>query len=166
MTYVGSREAPRSFISYWHSQGSAKRRQTPAPWSQPLSSETEKSKAWHHSIYPLEASDCFEELFFEGNRDEPDFIRIFLQFSVGIHHAQMGQWRPAVERIEEGLLLVSANQDDRGLGLTALAEGMRDGVGSLRDKRKPLWPTIIWLSTLQDSHEWRVGKSAVKSLPC
>jgi uncharacterized protein len=92
----------------------------------------------------LEASDCFEELFFEGNRDEPDFIRIFLQFSVGIHHAQTGQWRPAVERIEEGLLLVTSNANDRGIDLVALAKGMRMGVKSLREKSKPVWPVIVF----------------------
>jgi predicted metal-dependent hydrolase len=92
----------------------------------------------------LEASDCFEELFFEGNLDEPDFIRIFLQFSVGIYHAQMGQWRPAVERIEEGLLLVASNQDDRGIDLAALAEQMKAGVRSVRDKSKPVWPAIAF----------------------
>jgi hypothetical protein len=92
----------------------------------------------------LEASDCFEELFFEGVRDEPDFIRIFLQFSVGIHHAQTGQWRPAVERIEEGLSLVASNQNDRGIDLTALTDGMKGGVRSLRDKSKPAWPAIAF----------------------
>ncbi|HXA19750.1 MAG TPA: DUF309 domain-containing protein [Thermoanaerobaculia bacterium] len=92
----------------------------------------------------LDASDCFEELFFEGNRDEPDFIRIFLQFSVGIHHAQMGQWRPAVERIEEGLLLVSANQDDRGIDLAGLANQMKARVRSIREKSKPVWPVIAF----------------------
>jgi len=91
----------------------------------------------------LEASDCFEELFFEGNRDEPDFIRIFLQFSVGIHHAQTGQWRPAVERIEEGLVLVASNANDRGIDLVELAEGMRTGVKSLREKSTPVWPAIV-----------------------
>ncbi|HEX7681534.1 MAG TPA: DUF309 domain-containing protein [Thermoanaerobaculia bacterium] len=92
----------------------------------------------------LEASDCFEELFFEGVRDEPDFIRIFLQFSVGIHHAEMGQWRPAVERIEEGLLLVASNQDDRGIDLAALASQMKAGVRSVREKSKPEWPVITF----------------------
>jgi predicted metal-dependent hydrolase len=92
----------------------------------------------------LEASDCFEELFFEGVRDEPDFIRIFLQFSVGIHHAEFGQWRPAVERIEEGLLLIASNQNDRGIDLAALAEGMKDGVRSVREKSKPVWPAIAF----------------------
>jgi hypothetical protein len=92
----------------------------------------------------LEASDCFEELFFEGNRDEPDFIRIFLQFSVGIHHAEMGQWRPAVERIEEGLLLVASNQNDRGIDLAGLANQMKAGVRSVRSKSKPAWPAIAF----------------------
>jgi predicted metal-dependent hydrolase len=92
----------------------------------------------------LEASDCFEELFFEGVRDEPDFIRIFLQFSVGIFHAQTGQWRPAVERIEEGLRLMAANQDDRGFDLVALAAGMKTGVIAVREKQITLWPRIAF----------------------
>ena len=95
----------------------------------------------------LEASDCFEELFFEGVRDEPDFIRIFLQFSVGIHHAEFGQWRPAVERIEEGLLLVASNQNDRGFDLAALAKGMKGGMRSVREKSKPVWPAITFRSS-------------------
>ncbi|HEV7428476.1 MAG TPA: DUF309 domain-containing protein [Thermoanaerobaculia bacterium] len=93
----------------------------------------------------LEASDLFEELFFEGVRDEPDFIRIFLQFSVGIFHAQTGQWRPAVERIEEGLRLVASNKNDRGCELTLLSLGMREGVTALRELRKPRWPVITIL---------------------
>jgi hypothetical protein len=92
----------------------------------------------------FEASDCFEELFFEGIRDEPDFIRIFLQFSVGIFHAQTGQWRPAVERIEEGLRLVAANRDDRGFDLPALAAGMRTGATALRGKQIASWPQIVF----------------------
>lgn len=90
----------------------------------------------------LEASDLFEDLFFEGVRDEPDFVRIFLQFSVGIYHAQTGQWRPAVERIEEGLRLVESNGDDHGIDLLALANGMRIGARNLRRKIKPEWPKI------------------------
>jgi tetratricopeptide (TPR) repeat protein len=89
----------------------------------------------------LESSDLFEELFFEGIRDEPDFIRIFLQFSVGIYHAETKQWRPAVERIEEGLRLLP-NQDDRGIDLVTLANGMKGGVRSLREKSTPVWPSI------------------------
>jgi predicted metal-dependent hydrolase len=92
----------------------------------------------------LEASDCFEELFFEGIRDEPDFIRIFLQFSVGIFHSQTGQWRPAIERIEEGLRLVAANRDDRGFDLGAISASMKSGVTALREKRGASWPAIAF----------------------
>ncbi len=100
----------------------------------------------------LEASDCFEELFFEGVRDEPDFIRIFLQFSVGIHHAEMQQRRPAVERIEEGLRLVAANRDDHGIDLVSLADGMRAGVRRLRENTPPEWPRI----------EIRIGRGGLR----
>ncbi|MBV8545810.1 MAG: DUF309 domain-containing protein [Acidobacteria bacterium] len=92
----------------------------------------------------LEASDFFEELFFEGVRDEPDFIRIFLQFSVGIFHAQTGQWRPAVERIEEGLRLVASIRDDRGFDLVSLAASMKAGSNAVREKRNALWPQIAF----------------------
>lgn len=90
----------------------------------------------------LESSDLFEELFFEGVNDEPDFIRIFLQFSVGIYHAQLSQRRPAVERIDEGLRLVAANADDHGIDLAALARGMRAGANQIRENLKPAWPKI------------------------
>ena len=90
----------------------------------------------------LEASDCFEELFFEGVRDEPELVRIFLQFSVGIHHAEMSQWRPAIERIEEGLRLIDLQPNGRAIDLDALARGMRAGVMELRQSRRPAWPQI------------------------
>lgn len=90
----------------------------------------------------LEASDCFEDLFFEGVRDEPDFVRVFLQFSVGIHHAQTGQWRPAVERIEEGLRVAMTIRNSRGIDLVALAEGMVAGAKNVRAGLKPTWPRI------------------------
>jgi len=90
----------------------------------------------------LEASECFEDLFFEGVRDEPEFVRIFLQFAVGIHHVEMRQIRPATERIEEGLRLVPLTRDDRRVDLVLLAKGMRSGLAALRAGRRPEWPTI------------------------
>lgn len=92
----------------------------------------------------LEASDCFEDLFFEGVRDEPEFIRVFLQFSVGIYHAETGQWRPAVERIEEGLRVAAANRDDHGVDLVSLASAMKAGVHQVRAKAPPRWPKITF----------------------
>jgi hypothetical protein len=88
----------------------------------------------------FEASEEFEDLFFEGVRDEPDFIRIFLQFSVGIHHVQTGQRRPAIERIEEGLKIVA--QHDYGLDLVALFEEMRRGLDAFRARRPAAWPKV------------------------
>ena len=94
----------------------------------------------------LEASDCFEDLFFEGVRDESELMRIFLQFSVGIHHAEMSQWRPAIERIEEGLRLIDLRPDGRAVDLAALAVGMRAGVSELRKSRRPVkWPQITFV---------------------
>ncbi len=90
----------------------------------------------------LEASDCFEELFFEGVRDEPEFVRVFLQFSVGIHHAEMGQRRPACERLDEGLRLTESCVDDHGIDLAALGAGMRSGANAIRQHNRPVWPQI------------------------
>jgi uncharacterized protein len=90
----------------------------------------------------LEASDLFEDLFFEGVRDEPDFIRVFLQFSVGIFHALTGQWRPAVERIEEGIRVAATVRDDRGFDLQSLSAAMGEGVKAIRANAKPQWPQI------------------------
>ena len=90
----------------------------------------------------LEASDVFEELFFEGVRDEPDFIRVFLQFSVGIHHAQMGQRRAAVERIEEGLRVAAAVTDTRQVDIHQLSSAMRAAAKAIRSGERPRWPRI------------------------
>ncbi len=51
----------------------------------------------------LEASDLFEELFFEAVRDEVPLVRVLLQLSTGFHHVSRGQRRAARERLEEGL---------------------------------------------------------------
>src|SRR5688500_4189614 len=51
----------------------------------------------------LEASDLFEELYFEAVRDELPLVRVLLQISTGMHHIARGQRRAARERLEEGL---------------------------------------------------------------
>ena len=88
----------------------------------------------------VEASDEFEDLYFEGVRDEPDFIRIFMQFSVGIHHALTGQRRPAIERIEVGLQTTAVN--DYGIDIAALMRAMRDALADYKAGRQPHWPRI------------------------
>lgn len=88
----------------------------------------------------LEASDEFEDLFFEAVRDEVPFVRTLMQFSVGLHHVQTGQRRPAIERIEEGLKVLAP--DDFGLDLAALRQGMRSGLDAFKRGERPAWPKI------------------------
>lgn len=65
----------------------------------------------------LEASDLFEELFFEAVRDELPLVRVLLQISTGMHHLARGQHRAARERIEEGLRAMSEVTNARGVDL-------------------------------------------------
>jgi predicted metal-dependent hydrolase len=88
----------------------------------------------------LEASDEFEELFFEAVRDEVDFVRTLMQFSVGLHHVQTGQRRPAIERIEEGLKVVASS--DFGVDLAELRDGMRAALDVFKRGGRPSWPQI------------------------
>ena len=73
----------------------------------------------------LEASDLFEELFFEAVRDEVPLVRVLLQISTGMHHISRGQRRAAVERLEEGLRAMSQVTNARGVDLKAIAEQVR-----------------------------------------
>ena len=65
----------------------------------------------------LEASDLFEELFFEAVRDEVPLVRVLLQISTGMHHLARGQRNAARERIEEGLRAIADVSDSRGVDL-------------------------------------------------
>lgn len=73
----------------------------------------------------LEASDLFEELFFEAVRDEVPLVRALLQVSTGMHHLSRGQRRAAVERLEEGLRVIDTVTNARGVDLEALRELIR-----------------------------------------
>ncbi len=68
----------------------------------------------------LEASDLFEELFFEAVRDELPLVRVLLQISTGMHHLARGQQRAARERIEEGIRALSEVTNARGVDLDKL----------------------------------------------
>jgi predicted metal-dependent hydrolase len=65
----------------------------------------------------LEASDLFEELFFEAVRDELPLVRVLLQISTGMHHLARGQRRAAYERLEEGVRALAAVTNARGVDL-------------------------------------------------
>ncbi|MEA2464717.1 MAG: hypothetical protein QOJ98_2464 [Acidobacteriota bacterium] len=65
----------------------------------------------------LEASDLFEELFFEAVRDELLLVRVLLQISTGMHHIARGQRRAARERLEEGVRAMSLVTNAFGVDL-------------------------------------------------
>lgn len=89
-----------------------------------------------------EASDGFEELFFEAVRDEVEFVRVFLQVSTGLHHVERGQRRAAVERLEEGVRAVALVTNDRGFDLQALAADVGRVVPFIARGERPVWPLI------------------------
>ncbi|HEX6100933.1 MAG TPA: DUF309 domain-containing protein [Thermoanaerobaculia bacterium] len=73
----------------------------------------------------LEASDLFEELYFEAVRDEVPLVRVLLQISTGMHHLNRGQRRAAVERLEEGLRAIDTVTNARGVDLAQLRKQAR-----------------------------------------
>jgi predicted metal-dependent hydrolase len=77
----------------------------------------------------LEASDLFEELFFEAVRDEVPLVRALLQVTTGMHHLSRGQRRAAVERLEEGLRVIETVTHPRGVDLEEVRRQVR---GTLR----------------------------------
>ena len=84
----------------------------------------------------FDASEEFEELFFEAIRDEVEFVRVFLQVSVGLFHTQMKQWRPGVERLQEGVLAIDRVVDDRGYDLAALRGDAERAIAAARQKER------------------------------
>lgn len=80
----------------------------------------------------LEASDLFEELFFEAVRDEVPLVRALLQVSTGMHHIARGQRRAAAERLEEGLRVIDTVTNARGVDLGAIREQVRQALRELR----------------------------------
>jgi len=92
---------------------------------------TEALRHFHMGDW-LEASDLFEELFFEAVRDEVPLVRVLLQISTGMHHISRGQRRAAVERLEEGLRMMSEVTNARGVDLTAVTDLARDAIARCR----------------------------------
>lgn len=80
----------------------------------------------------LEASDLFEELYFEAVRDELPIVRLMLQCSTGLHHISRGQRGAAAERLEEGLRVLPAVEDSHGIDLEQVRRVVEDALSSLR----------------------------------
>lgn len=76
----------------------------------------------------LEASDLFEELYFEAVRDEVPLVRVLLQISTGMHHISRGQRRAARERLEEGLRALTEVTDAHGVDLKEVERVARKGL--------------------------------------
>lgn len=89
-----------------------------------------------------EAADAFEELFFEAVRDEVELVRVFLQVSVGAYHADTGQRRPAVERLEEAVLAIDRVAGDHGLDLVRLRQDITILIGQIRAGTPKSWPRV------------------------
>ncbi|HEX9981650.1 MAG TPA: DUF309 domain-containing protein [Thermoanaerobaculia bacterium] len=90
--------------------------------------EIEEDPRFNAAVRQLEegdwydASEGFEELFFEAVRDEVELVRLFLQVSVGLHHTERGQWRAAAERLEEGIRVLDGVTHAHGIDLPDLRE--------------------------------------------
>ena len=76
----------------------------------------------------MEASDLFEELFFEAVRDEVPLVRALLQVSTGMHHLSRGQRRAASERLQEGLRVIETVTNAHGVDLEHVARVARRAV--------------------------------------
>jgi hypothetical protein len=76
----------------------------------------------------MEASDLFEELFFEAVRDEVPLVRFFLQLSTGLHHFSRGQRGAGVERLREGLRVLPVITDAKGADLARWATVARQAI--------------------------------------
>ena len=79
----------------------------------------------------LEASDLFEELFFEAVRDEVPIVRVLLQVSTGMHHISRGQRRAATERLQEGLRAIDAVTNAHGVDLDAVRRRAQETIALL-----------------------------------
>lgn len=89
------------------------------------------------------ASDGFEELFFESVREELPLVRLLLQVSVGVFHAQCGQRRPAVERLQEGMLAMGEVTDDRGFDLLALGSDVLQLIAEITAGGDQIRPRLV-----------------------
>ena len=89
-----------------------------------------------------EAGDAFEELFFEAVRDEVELVRVMLQVSVGAYHADTGQRRPAVERLEEAILAIERVTNDRGFDLARLRNDIAVLMREIRGRKELTWPCL------------------------
>src|SRR5258707_12363893 len=93
-----------------------------------------------HDYY--DASEIFEDPFFEAVRDEVPFARLFLQVAVGAHPLERGQRQAAIDRLVEGLKAIDAVTNDRGWDLARLGDDVRALIASVRAGEPFVWPEV------------------------
>jgi predicted metal-dependent hydrolase len=90
----------------------------------------------------FDASEGFEDLFFEAMREEVAVARAMLQVSVGCVHAERGQRRAAMERLEEALIAIDAITEDHGIDVAALRIDIAEIIACVGAHTKLRWPTV------------------------
>lgn len=92
----------------------------------------------------FEATELWEELFFETVRDEVEFVRLFLQIGAGIHHVDRGQLKAAIERLEVALQVVEKVTNPRGFDLARIASETRRIIDAIQQRRAGNTARIPW----------------------
>jgi hypothetical protein len=90
----------------------------------------------------FDASEIFEDLFFEAVRDEVLFARLFLQVATGAHHLERGQRGAAADRLAEGLKALDLITNDRGWDLARLGDELRTLIANVRAGERWTWPEV------------------------
>ncbi len=93
-----------------------------------------------HDYY--DASEEFEDLFFEAVRGEVAFARVFLQVAVGAHHLERGQRGAAADRLAEALKAIALVADDRGWDLARLRTDVRALIERVLAGETFAWPEV------------------------
>jgi predicted metal-dependent hydrolase len=91
----------------------------------------------------FEASDEFEDLFFEAVRDEVEFARVFLQLAAGGVHLELRQWRAAAQRLDEAVRAIARVTNDRGFDLVRMASELRTLIAQVRQGSAFEWPRVL-----------------------
>lgn len=92
----------------------------------------------------FEATELWEELFFEAVRDEVEFVRLFLQIGAGIHHVDRGQLHAAIERLDVALQVVEKVSNPRGFDLARIASETRRIIDAIQQRRGGDTARIPW----------------------
>lgn len=93
----------------------------------------------------LDASDEFEELYFEVTGTELPAARFFLQLSVGLHHASLRQSRAAIDRLNDGLIALARVDPVIPIDRHALHDAITHVIAALRHGEPPRPLPIIRL---------------------